>query len=129
MLASARAEFERLWEDGKSVELSQEWTQSYKRYLKEDSSDAAKHTKRLKAFAVKTSRLGVTSSTPYEIVPNAMQERALEALRVQHELGEPCALLVSATGTGKTYLSALDVRQARPAKVLFWHIADFESFR
>ena len=48
-----------------------------------------------------------------------MQERALEALRTQHKLGEPRALLVSATGTGKTYLSALDVRQTRPGKVLF----------
>lgn len=119
MLASARTEFERLWEDEKSVELSQEWIQGYKRYLKEDSPDAAKHTKRLKAFAAKTSRSDVALSAPYEIVPNAMQERALEALRVQHELGEPRALLVSATGTGKTYLSALDVRQTRPAKVLF----------
>lgn len=56
MLASARAEFERLWKDGKSVELSQEWIQSYKCYLEEDSSDVAKHAKRLKAFAAETSR-------------------------------------------------------------------------
>lgn len=119
MLASARAEFERLWEDEKSVALNQEWIYDYKRYLEEGSPDAAKHVKKLKAFAAKTSESDVDSLTPHEIVPNAMQERALEALRVQHELGEPRALLVSATGTGKTYLSALDVRQTKPSKVLF----------
>ena len=60
-------------------------------------------------------RIGRGRSTPC-----CMSEPSgsVEALRVQHELNEPRALLVSATGTGKTYLSALDVRQAKPGKVL-----------
>ena len=119
MLASARAEFERLWADDKSVELTREWILGYKRYLGEGSPESARHAKRLKAFALKEAKAGVTAGAPQGIVPNAMQERALEALRVQHELNEPRALLVSATGTGKTYLSALDVRQTKPSKVLF----------
>ncbi|WP_304598042.1 DEAD/DEAH box helicase family protein [Adlercreutzia caecimuris] len=119
MLASARAEFERLWADEKSVELTREWILGYKRYLGEGSPESTRHVKRLKAFALKEVKAGVTADAPQGIVPNAMQERALEALRVQHELNEPRALLVSATGTGKTYLSALDVRQAKPGKVLF----------
>lgn len=53
------------------------------------------------------------------IRPNKMQESALEALAVLHARNESRALLVSATGTGKTYLSALDVERQRPATVLF----------
>lgn len=53
------------------------------------------------------------------IKPNKMQESALEALAVLHGRREPRALLVSATGTGKTYLSALDVERQRPRTVLF----------
>lgn len=51
--------------------------------------------------------------------PNKMQERALENLKKLRESGENKALLVSATGTGKTYLSAFDVQQMRAEKVLF----------
>lgn len=40
------------------------------------------------------------------IQPNEMQKKAIENLRNLRELGKNKALLVSATGTGKTYLSA-----------------------
>jgi superfamily II DNA or RNA helicase len=48
-----------------------------------------------------------------------MQKRALDALAKLHERQDPRALLVSATGTGKTYLSAFDVAATRPKRVLF----------
>lgn len=54
-----------------------------------------------------------------DIRPNKMQAGALEALDVLHGREERRALLVSATGSGKTYLSAFDVARVRPAKVLF----------
>ncbi len=53
------------------------------------------------------------------IVPNDMQAHALEALQALHDLGEQRALLISATGTGKTYLAALEVAAQRPRRVLF----------
>jgi len=53
------------------------------------------------------------------IHPNKMQERALENLKKLRESGENKALMVSATGTGKTYLSAFDVQQMGAKKVLF----------
>jgi HKD family nuclease len=53
------------------------------------------------------------------IVPNDMQAHALEALQALHDLGEQRALLISATGTGKTYLAALEVAAQRPHRVLF----------
>ena len=48
-----------------------------------------------------------------------MQAGALKELAKIHEQSEPRALLISATGTGKTYLVALDVKQAKPKRVLF----------
>lgn len=53
------------------------------------------------------------------IQPNKMQVRALEALDVLHRRSQRRALLISATGTGKTYLSALDVRATAPVRVLY----------
>ncbi|MDD6650768.1 MAG: DUF3427 domain-containing protein [Eggerthellales bacterium] len=53
------------------------------------------------------------------IKPNAMQRDALAALKKLHEEEAPRALLISATGTGKTYLSAFDVLATKPKKVLF----------
>ncbi|MGO2654472.1 MAG: DEAD/DEAH box helicase [Pseudoclavibacter sp.] len=42
--------------------------------------------------------------------PNAMQARALDALQRLRDAGETRAVVISATGTGKTLLSAFDVR-------------------
>lgn len=54
-----------------------------------------------------------------KIVPNAMQQDALFALDFVRAEGEPRAIIVSATGTGKTMLSALDVRAFNPKRMLF----------
>lgn len=53
-----------------------------------------------------------------EITPNLMQRQALENLKALRSY-ERRGLLISATGTGKTYLSAFDVKNANPQKVLF----------
>ena len=53
-----------------------------------------------------------------EITPNIMQKQALENLNNLRKY-ERKGLLISATGTGKTYLSAFDVRNANPKRVLF----------
>lgn len=54
-----------------------------------------------------------------EIQPNAMQQDALLALDLVRSQGAERAIIVSATGTGKTILSALDVRQIAPQRLLF----------
>jgi superfamily II DNA or RNA helicase/HKD family nuclease len=53
------------------------------------------------------------------IVPNSMQEKALTNLEKLRKTGATRALIISATGTGKTYLSAFDVQKFRPKKFLF----------
>jgi len=53
------------------------------------------------------------------INPNSMQVSALEAIdRLRSEKMDR-ALLISATGTGKTYLSAFDVRKFNPKRLLY----------
>lgn len=53
------------------------------------------------------------------ITPNSMQMEALAAIAAVREAGEKRAIVISATGTGKTILSALDVRAAAPERMLF----------
>ena len=54
-----------------------------------------------------------------DIVPNSMQKKALDNLINLRENGAERALIISATGTGKTYLSAFDVKRYNPKKFLF----------
>lgn len=53
------------------------------------------------------------------IVPNRMQKRAMENLERLRSFGENKALVIAATGTGKTYMSAFDVKHFQPKKLLF----------
>ena len=53
------------------------------------------------------------------IKPNQMQEKALKNIANLRDNGNSKALLISATGTGKTYLSAFDVLNFNPKKFLF----------
>jgi len=53
------------------------------------------------------------------IKPNMMQKDALEQLALTRENGYKKALVIASTGSGKTYLSAFDVKQVNPNKVLF----------
>lgn len=52
-------------------------------------------------------------------VPNSMQKEALMNLSKLRAEGKRKALLISATGTGKTFLSAFDVRNFEANRVLF----------
>ena len=139
---SVRREYESLWEDDRTVPLNEEWLASYEEY-RSRNTEAKASVRPLKAFTSKHYRSkdrvsGKAERLPSysyhgsalpkadsdegrneEIVPNGMQEKALASLKVLHGKGEPRALLISATGTGKTYLSAFDVKAVNPRRVLF----------
>ena len=53
------------------------------------------------------------------ITPNSMQIEALENLKKLRADNKNKALIISATGTGKTYLSAFDAKDFNPKKLLF----------
>ena len=69
------------------------------------------------------------------IRPNSMQIRAIQNLEKIRKYGGKRGLVIAATGTGKTYMSAFDVQQFSPKKMLFLvHREDIlrkaeESFR
>lgn len=53
------------------------------------------------------------------IEPNKMQQEALSNLKSLREKGERRSLIVSATGSGKTYLSAFEIQNVKPKRMLF----------
>lgn len=96
-------EYDNLW--NMSSELNDDVLQKYMLFLNE-----------IKKMEVKR-QLVFESLQP--IQPNKMQVRAMENLNRLREHGENKALVIAATGTGKTYMSAFDVRQFNPKRMLF----------
>jgi superfamily II DNA or RNA helicase len=64
-------------------------------------------------------RDAIPSFEKYTLKPNSMQEKFIVNLRHIIEAGEERALLISATGTGKTYASAFAMRELGFKRVLF----------
>lgn len=116
ILRQVKDEFDAVWNDPDSIPNTPEWIDRYERYRKEN---APKRPQASRKPAYHESEAIVFGDTSGKLTPNKMQQRALEALEVLHQRQEPRALLVSATGTGKTYLSAFDVLETQPKKVLF----------
>lgn len=61
----------------------------------------------------------IPSLEEYRLQPNSMQLGFISNLLRIREAGEKRALLISATGTGKTYASAFALREENPDKALF----------
>ena len=72
--------------------------------------------KKQRAIAVKED---IPSIETYRLMPNKMQEDFIVNLHKMISAGEKKALLISATGTGKTYASAFALREESQGKVLF----------
>lgn len=60
-----------------------------------------------------------SQSASQKITPNRMQRAALIELRSLIESGAQRGLVISATGTGKTYLGAFAVKESHPRKFLY----------
>ncbi|WDF82761.1 DEAD/DEAH box helicase [Lacticaseibacillus pabuli] len=102
VVQDVKAELNHLWES--ATPLNEDWVQHYKQDW----------------VAPKPNRAVKPVVQDGIIRPNQMQVNALEAinnLRV-HEHAKR-ALVVAATGTGKTYLAAFDVKKFAPKRMLF----------
>ncbi|WP_232225445.1 DEAD/DEAH box helicase [Leucobacter salsicius] len=97
-----------------SVPLTVAWIERYRETYVLQQPRVIRET-----VGVVSASLGETLHGSGRVVPNSMQLEALEAIAQVREAGENRAIVVSATGTGKTILSALDVRAAAPRKMLF----------
>ena len=127
MLENAKTEFDGLWNDPLTTEISEAWIDEYERYRTVEDKPKAQVKPAFVATETALSALGrdlpefvaESCGTPLKITPNRMQAGALDELAKIHQAGEARALLISATGTGKTYLAAFEVQQAKPKRVLF----------
>ena len=101
------AEFRELWNSKYSLSFD-EFYENYKERYKiiKHQRDIAKQEE-------------VTSLVKYKLQPNSMQVRFITNLKKIIDAGEERALLISATGTGKTYASAFAMRELGFKRVLF----------
>lgn len=107
-------QFETAWNEG--IVLTEEWISNYKQF--HELQPFVKNTSS-NALELNTQYLTNTLSESLRIKPNKMQSVALEQLKSLRATGAQKGLIISATGTGKTYLSAFDVRNFSPNKMLF----------
>lgn len=119
---SVREEFERVWNEAEIV--TPEWIDDYaidyhlkKVKLQGVPKEAAKEI--ALEHELENAQIEGQADDELEIVPNSMQKEAMVALSELRAKNENRALLIAATGTGKTYLSIFDVKQVNPKKVLY----------
>lgn len=105
LVHSTLQEFETAFENAQKVDI--EYVEHYRlNYNRE------------KEYRTKIS-LFKEEGVPSKLVPNKMQELALAKLSSLRQKGNSKGLLISATGTGKTFLSAFDAKQFGAKKLLF----------
>lgn len=103
LVKQMQEELNRAWEDATVVDDA--WIDAYENIYKEARSSRIGQRNRIIEL--------------YKVNPNRMQAEALKSLKELREAGKDKALLISATGTGKTFLSAFDVKIAKPKRFLF----------
>lgn len=100
-------EFELLWNDENTLDFDA---------FIDDYSSKYRITKEQHRIAKKNA---VVSLEQYKLTPNLMQTHFISSLNELLNEGARRALLISATGTGKTYASAFALREMKPRKALF----------
>ena len=92
-------QFEKLWHSNEAIELTEDFIDEYEKYKKSINTQNTFDYRKTKIIQKD------------EFVPNSMQKRVLEKLKETRENGNKKGLVISATGTGKTYLAAMDIKQ------------------
>ena len=92
-------QFEKLWHSNEAIELTEDFIDEYEKYKK---SINVQNTFDYRKTKIKQEN---------EFVSNSMQKRVLQKLRETRINGNKKGLVISATGTGKTYLAAMDIKQ------------------
>ena len=107
MISTIENHLEKEWQHSKP--LTKEWIKSFKKNYKPVINIKTMHQL----------SLSVEEDKSDYIYPNKMQQVALKNLKELRDTQAKRGLVVSATGTGKTYLAAFDVRQFNPKRMLF----------
>lgn len=90
-------EFDNLWKE--SFEVNEEFLRSYEIFINLQKEKTFVYSQNIKT--------------------NFMQKIALEKLEILRQKNQTKALIIAATGSGKTYLSAFDVKNFKAKKMLF----------
>ncbi|MBR1416997.1 MAG: DUF3427 domain-containing protein [Bacilli bacterium] len=83
------------------------------------SEDVIKQYSFVLDYAIERWDMDYINPMTQNIVPNSMQRKALKELIRYRDTGVKRALIISATGSGKTYLAAFDARNFGAKRVLF----------
>lgn len=83
------------------------------------SEDVIKQYNFVLEYAIEKWDMDYINPLTQNIVPNSMQRKALKELTRYRDTGVKRALIISATGSGKTYLAAFDARNFDAKRVLF----------
>lgn len=98
----ALTEFELIWD--KTLELDSKIIEKYRLQLD---------------YAIEKWDMDYVNAIDSKINPNSMQRKALRELRRYRDTGVKKALIISATGSGKTYLAAFDARNFGAKRLLY----------
>lgn len=95
-------EFEMIWD--KTLDLNTKLIEKYRLQLD---------------YAIEKWDMDYVNTAYAKINPNSMQRKALRELRRYRDTGVKKALIISATGSGKTYLAAFDARNFEAKRLLY----------
>ena len=90
-------QFETLWKSNEAIELTEDFVREYENYKSNISIQGT--------FDYRKSK---EKKNHFE--PNSMQKKALEKLMTTRKKGNKKGLVIAATGTGKTFLAAMDIK-------------------
>lgn len=115
MVNAVLGEFDRLWNASEYTKSYTEFIEEYRRKYEEKQL--------FNKMVAKQKRIAKSEAIPsieaYTLQPNSMQRAFIYNLLELRNKGADRALLISATGTGKTYASAFAMRELGFKRVLF----------
>ena len=91
-------QFQKLWNSNEAIGLTEDFIGKYEEYKEKNKPQNTFDYRKIQTEKKK-------------FIPNSMQIEILEKLKNTRESGNNRGLVVAATGTGKTYLAAMDVKE------------------
>ena len=91
-------QFQKLWNSNEAIGLTEDFIGKYEEYREKNKPQNTFDYRKIQTEKKK-------------FIPNSMQTEILEKLKSTRESGNNRGLVVAATGTGKTYLAAMDVKE------------------
>ena len=114
-------DFNELWNSPNTIKVTEEFLESYNLSYQQQKQINAKiqrtRIEEQKELVLQNSH--VVSTEQILLQPNSMQLEFVQKLNEIRKMGNHRALLISATGTGKTYAAAFALREINPKRALF----------